>query len=54
MGVNPGEFVDFVLGWVGIDIYGDDLSRIGKKLAEDEAKKKLAEEKSEPTVSPDP
>lgn len=43
VGVNPGEFVDFVLGWVGIDIYGDDLSRI---------KKKLVEEKSEPAASP--
>lgn len=23
-GVNPGELLDFALGWVGIDIYGDD------------------------------
>jgi hypothetical protein len=42
-GFNPGELVDFVLGWFGTDIYGDDLSRI---------KKKLAEEESEPAVSP--
>ena len=23
-GVNPGELLDFLLGWTGIDIYGDD------------------------------
>ena len=23
-GVNPGELLDFLLGWAGIDIYGDD------------------------------
>jgi hypothetical protein len=27
VGVNPGELVDFILGWFGADIYGDDLSR---------------------------
>jgi hypothetical protein len=26
-GVNPGELLDFVLGWVGVDIYADDLNR---------------------------
>jgi len=25
MGFNPGELVDFILGWFGIDIFGDDL-----------------------------
>ena len=24
LGLNPGEFVDFLLGWFAIDIYGDD------------------------------
>ena len=24
-GVNPGEFLDFVLGWLGVDVYNDDL-----------------------------
>lgn len=24
VGVNPGEFLDFVLGWFGVDLYGDD------------------------------
>jgi len=28
LGINPGEFIDFLLGWVGLDMYGDDLSRI--------------------------
>jgi hypothetical protein len=26
VGVNPGEFVDFLLGWTTLDIYGDDQS----------------------------
>lgn len=25
LGVNPGEFLDFLLGWCHLDIYGDDL-----------------------------
>lgn len=25
LGFNPGEFLDFILGWTNIDIYGDDL-----------------------------
>ena len=25
LGFNPGELVDFILGWTTIDIYGDDL-----------------------------
>lgn len=25
VGVNPGELVDFALGWTAIDIYGDDI-----------------------------
>jgi hypothetical protein len=24
-GFNPGELLDFILGWVGFDIYGDDI-----------------------------
>jgi hypothetical protein len=24
LGVNPGEFVDFLLGWFAVDVYGDD------------------------------
>lgn len=34
VGVNPGEFVDFLLGWFGVDMYGDDLER---RRAEDAA-----------------
>jgi len=37
LGFNPGELLDFILGWTTIDIYGDDL----------EAKKQ--KEKSNPT-----
>jgi len=28
LGVNPGELLDFVLGWTTLDIYGDDLTKI--------------------------
>jgi len=28
LGFNPGELLDFVLGWTTLDIYGDDLTRI--------------------------
>jgi len=27
-GVNPGELLDFLLGWIGLDLYSDDLSRL--------------------------
>jgi hypothetical protein len=26
LGFNPGELLDFVLGWTTLDIYGDDIS----------------------------
>jgi hypothetical protein len=29
VGVNPGELVDFSLGWFGVDIYGDDVESRG-------------------------
>ena len=31
IGFNPGELVDFVPGRVGLDLYGDDLSRMKKE-----------------------
>jgi hypothetical protein len=27
IGFNPGELLDFFLGWFGVDIYHDDLSK---------------------------
>ena len=27
LGLNPGELLDFILGWVGIDIFGDDVEK---------------------------
>ena len=27
LGLNPGEFADFVLGWTTLDIYNDDLGK---------------------------
>ena len=26
LGFNPGELLDFMLGWFGVDIYGDDIA----------------------------
>ena len=37
LGFNPGELLDFILGWTTIDIYGDDLEA------------KMQKEKSNPT-----
>ncbi len=31
LGLNPGEFVDAVLGWTTLDIYNDDIERIRKE-----------------------
>jgi hypothetical protein len=30
LGLNPGEVLDFLLGWFGVDIYSDDLSRLDR------------------------
>ncbi len=27
LGVNPGEFLDFVLGWAGVDLFSDDIEQ---------------------------
>ena len=40
LGCNPGEMADFVLGWFGYDIYGDDVA--GKKGSDIAAQQKLA------------
>lgn len=34
LGVNPGEMADFLLGWFGIDIFSDDLSRRRREESE--------------------
>jgi hypothetical protein len=31
LGVNPGELLDFILGWTTLDIYGDDINSEGEK-----------------------
>lgn len=28
LGFNPGELLDFLVGWVGLDFYGDDISSL--------------------------
>jgi hypothetical protein len=38
IGVNPGELADFVLGWVGIDVFDDDIGFVVEEdnLSEDD------------------
>lgn len=31
IGFNPGELLDFLLGWFTVDIYGDDLTETGSR-----------------------
>ena len=31
LGFNPGELLDFLMGWIGLDIYDDDLEKRGVK-----------------------
>ncbi|MCU0723676.1 MAG: hypothetical protein MUC63_08685 [Planctomycetes bacterium] len=45
-GFNPAEFVDFLLGWFGVDIAGDD-DRESKAADGDGASEEKAEEKRE-------
>jgi len=44
LGFNPGELLDFILGWTTIDIYGDDL----------EAKKQEEESNQSSEATPKP
>ncbi|HBF33348.1 TPA: hypothetical protein DDW35_02165 [Candidatus Sumerlaeota bacterium] len=37
VGINPGELLDFLLGWTTLDIYQDDEVAIQKMVAEEEA-----------------
>ena len=31
VGVNPGEFLDFMVGWFGLDLYRDDIAALPPK-----------------------
>ena len=47
VGVNPGELADFASGWLGIDIYGDDLeSRVVKDKGSQDGRKDFATSRS--------
>ena len=48
LGFNPGELLDFVLGWFCIDIYGDDLNA----RREREARAKPPEKEKPPPAAP--
>jgi hypothetical protein len=47
IGINPGEFVDFLLGWVGIDFFDDNI-----ELEEIKNPKKETDKDSQGTSSP--
>ena len=42
LGFNPGELVDFVLGWTTLDLFGDDLGR--RRKAKEKAKESKEDE----------
>jgi hypothetical protein len=44
LGFNPGELLDFILGWVAIDIYGDDI----EARKQEEESNKASDATSEP------
>jgi hypothetical protein len=48
LGFNPGELLDFLLGWFGIDIFDDDLE--AKKLKEMKSNQVPASRKSETEI----
>jgi hypothetical protein len=50
LGFNPGELLDFLLGWTSLDIYGDDLAA---RREREEAEKK-AKENEKPKELPAP
>jgi hypothetical protein len=50
LGLNPGELLDYIFGWVGIDIYGDDIE--AKKAEEQSNKIQKAMDKSKPGTTP--
>ncbi len=41
LGFNPGECLDFLLGWGGIDIYNDDLETKKQKTASNKTQKAI-------------
>lgn len=50
VGLNPGEFLDFVLGWFGLDLFGDDGpidSGLERQLRESPLWDRLSEEERE-------
>jgi hypothetical protein len=50
LGFNPGELLDFLLGWTTLDIYGDDLQ--ARKEREEAEKKAEEKEKSKEPPAP--
>mgnify|MGYP001185095109 CR=1 FL=1 len=35
LGINPGEMADFVLGWLQIDLFHDDVYRVGAVVGQE-------------------
>lgn len=48
LGFNPGELVDFLLGWVGIDIFDDDVAEKKRKAESNNAAQTTAPKVAEP------
>ena len=55
LGFNPGELLDFLLGWTTLDIFGDDLeARKEREKAKKAAKKEPEAPSPPPPAPPDP
>ena len=46
LGFNPGELLDFLFGWLGADLFGDDQARFWPKRSQD---KESTEQSEAPT-----
>ena len=42
VGFNPGELLDFILGWFGIDIYDDDIDMMKLKTKSNQQSQRTA------------
>jgi hypothetical protein len=54
LGFNPGELLDFLLGWFGIDIYGDDIGATKERDRTQKPREKPPEAPSSPEAPPTP
>ena len=47
LGINPGEALDFLLGWLRIDLFDDDVNRPGRRPPRKNRKTKVRNQRTE-------